>query len=56
MWACPPPGRLTKERTGLCSVVWAVIRHGEPEKVLGTGMGSQDRLLAGSHTDVEMER
>lgn len=39
----------------LCCAVWAVIKHGEPKKVPDSGMGSQDRLLAGSHTDAETE-
>lgn len=39
----------------LCCAVWAVIKHGEQKKVPDSGMGSQDRLLAGSHTDAETE-
>lgn len=44
-----------KEGAGPCGAVWVVIRHGEPEKVPDSGMGSQDRLLAGSRTGAETE-
>lgn len=35
-----------RKRAVLCSVIWAVIRHEEPEEVPSSGVGTHGRLLA----------
>ena len=48
-------GEIHEAVVSAVSAVWAVIRHGEPEKMPNSGTESQGRLLARSGIDAETE-